>query len=879
MYTIGFPYSFLSKLPSGLTAVRELSSSSPSSVCIEGNGVWLSNLSRPDGPKYCIAIKDISCGTQMKLYLEGQAAMGEFNPKTAFGQVFAYRGILSQNEEFETQTEDCEVTLTIDGSDPQMCCIFIHKWSYVQMEASHPTAFVTSLPDPLGSVHVMEHANADSSSGATEAGPSDSGNKADTSHLPHHRHPSLSRDMSPPCTSASNQGIKRDCSPHTPSNTKRVNTTPSRSQFRTSTSIRDRSPHRLPGPSTCMGVTAAPVRTQGSSHGKHPSGNKSPPYSSTADLSTTRDCPPPCIHPGPSTSSMVTAAHPRAQGSKYASSKPQPQYVYTYTELAGLTDLAHDARVNVAGVVKNFRSSYHSRGTDYCCTFSLVDQTFSDGVTCIVFSKYEEKLPRITRVGEIVVIRRVKVNFFNGCPQLIGISYSSFHVFDGETSTEVQPRRSSQAASLSDKEREMVKSLQEMVTASTELNSQAHICVLEKAEPALHFDIIAQVVSVVTISDEQCVCLTVCDGTKFPLCSSKYSTQCFQTQAVLDKTLVKKYNSWTVDILIYESCTAKLTGVVPGCFVYLHDIYASPLYGKDSKGKQCVVTELSAQRIDCPDFSCAVLDLDDRDVVTVQSRLLALSQDNKRNPGNDVVRCLLPSVTTCLHPDRPFTSVADVLVCSQVPNMFRCDLRAVRIFPSEITGLVRLCCQRCGFEVPLPSSTEEENSGTFQTTGSVCPKCAVSCSAEELSYSEPRTKSFSEIEKELMYASGRAGEAEEGTDKQPIPPLLAYTYVFKLVLEDDSGSLEAFVAERDANLFLESLPPANLRFSFQSRSALWQRLRYLFGQNPFDLSSSAAVAPRMDCCVLSYYASSSEASSEEVAFRICRTILPAPPDN
>ena len=299
----------------------------------------------------------------------------------------------------------------------------------------------------------------------------------------------------------------------------------------------------------------------------------------------------------------------------------------------------------------------------------------------------------------------------------------------------------------------------------------------------------------------------------------------------------------------------------------MHDLLACPLYGKDTNGKQHLEIELGAHGIECLNFSCAVLDASDRDVLKVESRLSALPQINGHSPTADVVRYLLPSVTICLHPNRPFTSVADVLVCSQVPNMFRCELRAVHILPEEITGLVRLCCPQCGFDVPLPSSPEEEQSGAFANPGSVCPKCVPLCSAEELSQREPRK----------MVVSGKPQDGEDEVGLQCIPPLLTYTYVFQLVVADDSGVLEAFVAEKDANIFLEDLPPTNLHLSFASRSALWRRLKRLFGQNPFDMSDCSVVAPTLDCCILSYYTSPSP--STEVAFRICHTILPAPCDS
>ena len=120
----------------------------------------------------------------------------------------------------------------------------------------------------------------------------------------------------------------------------------------------------------------------------------------------------------------------------------------------------------------------------------------------------------------------------------------------------------------------------------------------------------------------------------------------------------------------------------------------------------------------------------------------------------------------------------------------------------------------------------------------------------------------------------------DGQDGSP-EAVLRLIYVFKLVLEDESGHLSAYVAEDDAAVFLPGLPPTNLYVDQESRQKLLDRLYFLTGGNdPFvehpPGSKGQQPRPWMECCLKSYFhgkCASGGGTSRKVHYRVFDTIL------
>ncbi|PWA19917.1 hypothetical protein CCH79_00016550 [Gambusia affinis] len=81
---------------------------------------------------------------------------------------------------------------------------------------------------------------------------------------------------------------------------------------------------------------------------------------------------------------------------------------YTYVRL---NELKYMAVVNVYGVVVFFKQPFKSRGTDYCSSLKITDQT-ERKIGCTIFCENLEDHPRIFQTGDIVRMHRVKPGAF-----------------------------------------------------------------------------------------------------------------------------------------------------------------------------------------------------------------------------------------------------------------------------------------------------------------------------------------------------------------------------------------------------------------------------------------------------------------------------------
>ena len=103
---------------------------------------------------------------------------------------------------------------------------------------------------------------------------------------------------------------------------------------------------------------------------------------------------------------------PKRNAKRLKLTKEDP--VYSYTELANLRS---HSTVNVFGVVKYFKKPFKTRGSDYCCTLSLLDPSMSAGFKCNLFSKSKDHLPSIHAVGDVVCFRQLSIGKYNGALQ------------------------------------------------------------------------------------------------------------------------------------------------------------------------------------------------------------------------------------------------------------------------------------------------------------------------------------------------------------------------------------------------------------------------------------------------------------------------------
>ncbi|MCJ1465749.1 hypothetical protein MMC07_004368 [Pseudocyphellaria aurata] len=77
--------------------------------------------------------------------------------------------------------------------------------------------------------------------------------------------------------------------------------------------------------------------------------------------------------------------------------------------------MGHD--VNIMGVATDVMPSVKSKGSDYMCSFTLADTSFSypgEGLRVRFFNKEIQSLPKFQGTGDVVILRGVKIKSFSG---------------------------------------------------------------------------------------------------------------------------------------------------------------------------------------------------------------------------------------------------------------------------------------------------------------------------------------------------------------------------------------------------------------------------------------------------------------------------------
>ena len=91
-----------------------------------------------------------------------------------------------------------------------------------------------------------------------------------------------------------------------------------------------------------------------------------------------------------------------------------------------------NTNVDIMGVVTDTLPANKTRGTDWTCTFSLADSTTFEqdlGLKVRFFRPTERELPSITGIGDVIVLRSVKMSQFSGMSMAMSCWGSSWILF------------------------------------------------------------------------------------------------------------------------------------------------------------------------------------------------------------------------------------------------------------------------------------------------------------------------------------------------------------------------------------------------------------------------------------------------------------------
>ncbi|KAI9847019.1 MAG: hypothetical protein M1837_003375 [Sclerophora amabilis] len=108
--------------------------------------------------------------------------------------------------------------------------------------------------------------------------------------------------------------------------------------------------------------------------------------------------------------------------------------------------------INIMGVVVDFMPATASKGTDFMCSFHLFDRTlvgFNPSLKVRYFNKLIQELPQIQGVGDVVVLRNVKVKVWSGMTTVLSNFSSEWFVYHARFIPKEAPSRNPQLRPIS----------------------------------------------------------------------------------------------------------------------------------------------------------------------------------------------------------------------------------------------------------------------------------------------------------------------------------------------------------------------------------------------------------------------------------------------
>ena len=172
-------------------------------------------------------------------------------------------------------------------------------------------------------------------------------------------------------------------------------------------------------------------------------------------------------------------------------------------------------------------------------------------------------------------------------------------------------------------------------------------------------------------------------------------------------------------------------------------------------------------------------------------------------------------ITTTPHDDLPLSTLQEVRdhALHGKPAKFHCMVKLVRVLTSSLEETVMLSCEQCSLFQPLPKSTL-----TSLESGESTEPCSM-CT-----------------------------EAGQWLPESPWPQC---KFLIRLLLADNSTSLEVHVPHEEAVILFRGLRPANLYQHQMPRYRLMKLLYQLSGGNPpFSQQAGDKLRPWISCCLL-----------------------------
>uniref|UniRef100_A0A673HMZ8 Protection of telomeres protein 1 n=1 Tax=Sinocyclocheilus rhinocerous TaxID=307959 RepID=A0A673HMZ8_9TELE len=239
---------------------------------------------------------------------------------------------------------------------------------------------------------------------------------------------------------------------------------------------------------------------------------------------------------------------------------------YTYVPL---NNLKPKTVVNVYGVVTFFKQPFPSKGSDYCSTLKITDQS-DVKVGCNIFSKKLEDHPVIFRVGDIIRLHRFKTEMFRDSMSLLNTYGWSTVTFDGTIDSPVVPHTSSKSFHFGESDIRTVQELRQWAANQSWISNDLTVS-LSSVKPGMYFDLTCQLLAK-AIMDSRCILLKVWDGTKcqHPLLNVAVASDALEGES----TVAKDRMNLTANVLVYDNHLEVARDLKPGTFLCFYNLHA-----------------------------------------------------------------------------------------------------------------------------------------------------------------------------------------------------------------------------------------------------------------------------------------------------------------
>lgn len=461
---------------------------------------------------------------------------------------------------------------------------------------------------------------------------------------------------------------------------------------------------------------------------------------------------------------------------------------YEYKNISELT--AGDTKVNVYGVVKYYRPAVQTKIGQYNALYTIIDPSVENdvekGIRCSLFAFEKEKLPQVKNIGDIIRLHRMSVTQFNDRLQMKGTKGSSWLVYSYDYPTS-NPSSSHPNPTISKTDKDRVSQLQSFFHRVkhkiTESAATHQITPLSDIKLDSYFNCIVQVIAAYFFEeDKNHVVLTISDGTSIHYSSLRQNGVLSSTNQTELMLATKKH---CFDVSLFDDHVSDVASVQVGDFLQISNIHAKKV---SLDVAQMCVDKLGLIEINgCNEWVELVVhtgkhygrglktltNFDDEKIVDIKKRISEIVLKHRENisqrtscvPAVSAIqpKALQESYTTIDFPLQTCSRTRSVREANGVPNKYRLQAKVIALFPTDLKQFIVGRCDQCSAFIKHFEIIDDMRKEDVLLQ---CPLCKDN--------------------------------------------VLRLTYLFKMLVQDDTGFLEIYVYDEDALYFFNNIRPSQL---------------------------------------------------------------------